>query len=248
MASVVDRIAVTLVTETGDAMRTISIGAVGGAVLALAAVAHVANAQGGSPILNALEVQKLVSSTEPADNARLSAHFTALADRYAQDATRHRSMAEAFLASPIRRQPANTAADHCKRLAALNSQAASTLRDLAAYHKQRAAGARIDIPKDATRFHSGEGAREPSDDELKALASRADTPADHHALEEYFQAAAERYRQALTEHSAMSQAYVGTRIAQAAAHCDRLVHLSREEAKQAAAAAQMHKQLATASR
>jgi hypothetical protein len=38
--------------------------------------------------------------------------------------------------------------------------------------------------------------------------------------------------------------YRGTRIAQAAAHCDRLVTLSREEAKEATEAAAMHKQLA----
>jgi hypothetical protein len=43
----------------------------------------------------------------------------------------------------------------------------------------------------------------------------------------------------------MAQAYRGTRIAQAAVHCDRLVTLSQDEAKEAAAAADMHKQLAT---
>jgi hypothetical protein len=35
--------------------------------------------QTASPILNTLEVQKLVASGEPADNAKLSAHFAALA-------------------------------------------------------------------------------------------------------------------------------------------------------------------------
>jgi hypothetical protein len=64
-------------------------------------------------------------------------------------------------------------------------------------------------------------------------------------LEEYFQGAAKRYREAVNEHTAMANAYRGTRIAQAAVHCDRLVTLSRDEAKEAAAAADMHKQLAT---
>lgn len=77
----------------------------------LAALANSANAQTGSPILNALEVQKLVASTEPADNARLSAHFAALADRYMREATRHNAMAQAFIAAPTRRTPTNTAAD-----------------------------------------------------------------------------------------------------------------------------------------
>jgi hypothetical protein len=46
----------------------------------------------------------------------------------------------------------------------------------------------------------------------------------------------------------MAQAYRGTRIAQAAVHCDRLVTLSRDEAKEANAAGEMHKQLATVAR
>jgi hypothetical protein len=47
---------------------------------------------------------------------------------------------------------------------------------------------------------------------------------------------------------AMAQAYRGTRITQAAAHCDRLVTLSRDSAKEATAAAEMHKQLAGVAR
>jgi hypothetical protein len=34
-----------------------------------------------SPVLNKLDVQKLISSTATADQSRLAAHFTALADR-----------------------------------------------------------------------------------------------------------------------------------------------------------------------
>ncbi len=219
-----------------------------GAALALTALVNTANAQTRSPILNTLEVQKLVASTDPADNARLSAHFAALADRYAHEATRHDAMAQAFIGAPTRRTPTNTAADHCKRLAGLNQQSADTLRELAAYHDKRAAGAAATAPKGAAPFHAGAGAPEPSDDQLSALAARATTPADHHALEEYFQTAAKRYREAVNEHTSMAQAYRGTRIAQAAVHCDRLVSLSRDEAKEATAAAEMHKQLATVSR
>ena len=216
--------------------------------LALAAVPALTMAQTPSPILNALEVRKLVASTDPADNERLSAHFAALADQYAREATRHDAMAQAFIAAPTRRTPTNTAADHCKRLATLNRQSADTVRELAAYHAKRAAGAAVTAPKGGARFQGGAGAPEPSDDELKALAARASTPADHHALEEYFQTAAKRYRDQVNEHTAMAQAYRGTRIAQAAVHCDRLVSLSKDEAKEAAAAAEMHKGLATVSR
>ena len=215
-------------------------------LIAFVTATGVAAAQAGpSPILNSVEVQKLVASADPADNARLSAHFAALADQYAREAARHESMAQAFIGAPTRRTPSNSAADHCKRLARLNKQSADTVRELAAYHEKRAAGAAATVPKGGARFQGGAGAPEPSDDELKALASRASTPADHHALEEYFQGAAKRYREAVNEHTAMAQAYRGTRIAQAAVHCDRLVTLSRDEAKEAAAAAEMHKQLAT---
>ena len=230
-------------------MRTNSIHILAGAVLALAILANTVAAQtSASPVLNALEVQKLVVSTDPADNARLSAHFTALADRYAREATRHDAMAQAFIASPTRRTPTNAAADHCKRLATLNKRSADTLRELATYHQKRATGVAAIEPKGAAPFHAGSGARQPADDELSALAARAATPADHHTLEEYFQAAAKRYREAVDEHASMAQAYRGTRIAQAASHCDRLASLSRDEAKEATAAAELHRQLATVGR
>jgi len=40
--------------------------------------------------------------TVPGDNARLAAHFTALADRYAAEAKRHTSMAQSFVDNPSR--------------------------------------------------------------------------------------------------------------------------------------------------
>ena len=46
----------------------------------------------------------------------------------------------------------------------------------------------------------------------------------------------------------MALTYRGTRIAQAAAHCERLVTLSRDSAKEATEAAAMHKQLANIAR
>ena len=230
-------------------MRTISIRLIAAGMLAVMALAGAAAAQtAASPMLNTLEVRKLVSSTEPADNARLSAHFSALADRYAADAKRHNAMAQAFMAAPTRRVPANTAADHCKRLAALNAKSAQTLRELAAHHDKLAAGTPSTAPNGSERFQGGAGAQEPTDAELSALAAKASTPADHRALQEYFLTAAKRYTADANEHVAMAQAYRGTRIAQAATHCDRLVNLSRDEAKEATAAAEMHGQLAGISR
>lgn len=67
--------------------------------------------------------------------------------------------------------------------------------------------------------------------ELKALAAKANTPADYKNLEEYFLTLAKRYTADANDHVAMAQAYRGTKIAQSAAHCDRLVTLSRDAAK-----------------
>jgi hypothetical protein len=220
-----------------------------GAALALATVASADAAQtAGSPVLNALEVQQTAASTDPADNSRLSAHFAALADRYTREAAQHHAMAQAFIAAPTRRVPANNAADHCNRLAMLNTRSAQTVSELAAYYEKRAAGVGTTPPKEAASFLAGAGAPEPADDELSALAARARTPADHQRLAEYFTTAARRYREDANEHLAMAQVYRGTRIAQAAIHCDRLVSLSRDEAKEALAAAKTHQQLASAAR
>ena len=216
--------------------------------LALLMFAAQAASQTPSPVLNTLEVQKLVASNEPGDNARLSAHFTALADRYAADARRHTAMAQGFVAAPTRRVPANAASDHCRRLAQLNTQAAETLRELASHHERLASGAVSTPPRNGARFQAGVGAPEPTDAELTALAAKASTPADHRALEEYFVSASKRYTADANAHVAMAQAYRGTRITQAAAHCDRLVMLARDAAKEATAAAAMHKQLADVAR
>ena len=59
------------------------------------------------------------------------------------------------------------------------------------------------------------------------MAAKASTPADHHALEEYFLTLAKRYTADANEHAATANTYRGTKIAQAAVHCDRLVTLSQ---------------------
>jgi hypothetical protein len=210
--------------------------------------AGAAASQAQSPILNTLEVQRLVASNAPGDNAALAAHFAALADRYEADAKRHTAMAGAFIAAPTRRVAANSAADHCKRLAQLNTESAKTLRELAAHHKQSAGGAASTAPKGGAGFQGGAGAPEPTDAELSALAAKANTPSDHRALAEYFVTAARRYAADANGHAALAAAYRGTRSAQAADHCDRLVALGRDEAKEATAAAEMHKQSANVAR
>ena len=224
-------------------LRSLAIG-----TLAILMFAGQAMSQTASPILNTLEVQKLIASDAPGDNAALAAHFAALADRYAADAKRHTAMAGAFIAAPTRRVAANSAADHCKRLAQLNTDSAKTLRELATHHEKLAGGVASTAPKGGARFQGGTGAPEPTEAALSALAAKANTPADHHAIEEYFVTASKRYTADANAHATMAQAYRGTRIAQAADHCDRLVRQLRDSAKEAADAAAMHKQLAGVAR
>ena len=198
-------------------------------------------------LLNRVEVQQLVARGEPSDNARLAVHFSTLADRFTAEAKRHISMSQSFAGNPNRSLSTGMSA-HCKRLADLNTQEATTVRELVAYHKKLAAGAPATPPREGSRFQGGAGAAEPTEKELNALAAKANAPAEHHALEEYFLTLAKRYTAAADEHVALAQAYRGTRIAQAAVIQDRLAGLARDSAKEATAAADVHKQLANVAR
>ena len=219
--------------------RSLSIAAI---VVLMFAVNVTAQEKPSGP-LNSVEVQQLVKRAEPGDNVRLAAHFTALADRYATEAKRHTSMAQSFVGNPSRNLGTGMSA-HCKQLPDLNTKAATELRELAAYHQKLASGATATPPAGGARFEGGSGAPAPTEKELNAMAAKASSPAEHRALEEYFLTLATRYRADATEHTATANTYRGTKIAQAAVHCDNLVTLSRDAAKEATAAAEMHKQLA----
>ena len=80
------------------------------------------------------------------------------------------------------------------------------------------------------------------------MAARASSPTEHRALEEYFLTLAKRYTADATEHATTANTYRGTRTAQAAVHCDTLIRLSKDAAKEATAEAEMHKQLAAVAR
>ena len=173
-------------------MRTIHVRSLLSAALAVLAFAGSATAQEKSPaVLNTVEVQQLVKRAEPGDHARLAAHFIALAERYTADAKRHAEMSQSFVGNPSRNLGTGMSA-HCKELAALNTQAARVVGELATYHQKLASGAAAIAPTAGARFEAGAGAPEPSDQELKALAAKAGTPAEHRALAEYFLTLAKR--------------------------------------------------------
>lgn len=228
-------------------MRTVHFRLVVVAAALLAFAGTVTAQDKPNSLLNTLEVRQLVARAEPADNARLSAHFSALADRYTAEAKRHLSMSQSFVGNPSRNLGTGMSV-HCKRLAELNTESATTVRELAAYHEKLAAGAPATPPRDGARFQGGAGAPEPTEKELNALAAKAGTPAEHHALEEYFLTLAKRYTTAADEHVTLAATFRGTKIAQASAIHDHLARLARDSAKEATAAAEMHKQLANVAR
>jgi hypothetical protein len=213
----------------------------------LAAAGTVAAQERPKGLLNIVEVQQLVARAEPADNARLAAHFTTLAERYTAEAKRHVSMSQSFVGNPSRNLGTGMSA-HCKRLADLNTQSATTVRELAAYHEKLAAAAPATLPPDSARFQGGTGAPEPTQKELNTLAAKANTAAEHKALEEYFVTLARRYTTAADEHVTLAQAHRGTKIAHASTMHDHLARLARDSAKEATASAEMHKQLAVLGR
>lgn len=201
-----------------------------------------------SAVLNSLEVQELIKRGDPADHARLGVHFAVLAEVHAADARRHSEMAVAFVATPTRRKAANAAADHCKRLERLNLQSAKTLRELAAHHDGLSGGKVHAPPRGAATFEAGKGAPAPTAEELTAWASKASAPAEHRAVEEYFKSLDKRYAAEADDHVAMAEAYRRTRTSQAAVHCDRLVSLLRDSAKEARTAVASHEDAAGTAR
>ena len=229
-------------------MRTVHFPSFGLTAIAVVAFAVDVPAQAkASALLNTLEVQRLVTRGEPADNAQLAAHFNALADRYGAEARSHTAMARGYSGNPNRNTGAGMSA-HCKQLAALNTKSVTTLRELAAYHEKQAAGVAATPPSDAARFQSGKGAREPNEKELADLAATARTPSEHGTLQEYFRTLAKRYASDADAHAAFANTYRGTRIAQVAVYHDNLARASRNAAKEATAAAEMHKEMAVSTR
>jgi len=210
--------------------------------IVLLALVGSATAQEGPALLNVAEVRQLVERGEPADHARLKAHFEALVEQYAAQVRRHNAMAKGFGGNPNRNLGTGMSG-HCRRLAELNTESATAVRELVAYHDKLGAGSPATAPPDAGRFHAGAGAPEPTDEDLAALAAKAATPADHRALEEYFRTLAARYTSDANAHTSFAMVYRGSRVPQVGLEHERLARLAREATEEASEAADMHRQL-----
>jgi hypothetical protein len=110
------------------------------------------------------------------------------------------------------------------------------------------AGHPSQAPPNSARFEAGEGAPPPSDAQLRALAARARTRADHLGLAEYFEAVAERQTDAANKYTAFARLYQVTIRRTVGGdpvlHYDRMATRYRESAARARAEAAKHRQLA----
>ena len=164
-------------------MRTFFVRALSVAALVALSFPPDVAAQGQSPApLSEAQVQELISRGQPADHARLRAHFNELAEQSAAEAKRHASMQQSFAGNTKLAHMATSMAAHCKRLQDLNQTAAATLRELATEHGTLAAGAVYEPPQGGTRPQVDKGV--PSDNELANLAANATSAADHRKLEQ----------------------------------------------------------------
>lgn len=222
-------------------IRTLALGA-----LTVVAFAGSVGAQQPAPqVLPAPQVRELMASQQPADHAKLRAHFEALSAQYAAEADRHTAFARASAGIP--RGGASASAHH-NRLAANAKESATIVRELATHHGQLGAGVASTAPRNSEKFEKGAGApARATEQQMLALAAKAQTPSEHGLLSEYYTTLAARYTADARDHRAMAQAYNGqNRVnTSAVAHCDRLVQLSNESAKEAQALAADHKQMAT---
>ena len=135
--------------------------------LSLAAVTLIgapANASAQIPladILNRLEVRRLETSPNAAAHHKLAAHFSALAQRYTAIAKRYAAMARALPGNP-NRETSFGREIHFKHLAELNTQWATTARELAGHHERLAAGSESVLPRGGERLEGGRGLPNPA--------------------------------------------------------------------------------------
>lgn len=215
---------------------------------ALLALTTTAVAQDRSRLLTSIEVKALVTSSRPADQARLQDHFAALADKYTTDARRYRAMAHTMTGNP-NHPPTVPPGARWNRAATQADDAASIARELSAHHGRLADGRSSQAPAGSERFESGEGAPAPTDVQLTELATAARTPAQHRSLAEYYTTLADSQTKAAKRYASFAQMYraqVRKGGGDPSIHFERLARQARESASHARAEATKHALLAQA--
>jgi hypothetical protein len=119
---------------------------------------------------------------------------------------------------------------------------------MAAYHQFLSIGFVVPAPAERAAFDGGYGARIPTDSEIARARKAARGAADHHVLQEFFLMRAARSEAAAARHAANANSLrAGQRRGAeiAAIHCDWLAREARHDARDARAAAELQRQLAT---
>lgn len=202
------------------------------AVIAAAALTAAPQEMPGA-ILNDAELRQAMSATGGPDHAKLAAHFTALADRYAADAARHREMAKGF-SSNTSRAGGPDMRGHCTALANLNVGMEKSARELAKLHADGSRAAAKGASPASAAYHP------PDHSKMPGMTDKAPALGDHAALAAYFGALADRYTADANTHTAMAALYRTGRMAGMEDHCLRLARDARAAAKHAREAAAQH--------
>ena len=203
--------------------------------IVLAAAALTAAQRGtSSPILDEGGLRQAMSATGAPDHAKLAAHYTALADRYAADSARHAEMAKGYSTNTSRAGGPDMRG-HCVALANLNAGMETSARKLAKFHRDNAGAASNPAPSGSGPM-GGQMASHGNIGE----AEKAPAPSDQAAVAAYFNRLADRYAGDARMHDAMAAMYRTGRTAGMADHCERLARDARAAAKHAREAAAQH--------
>jgi hypothetical protein len=212
--------------------------------IAILGAASIAAAQ-APPVVNRLELQRLVAGDAPADHLRLSRHFAALAASYEADATRYAAIAPGLAGNPNRSGFTEPGAKW-RRLAERAREEMGITFALAVHHARVAEGVASIAVEGAGRYYGGEGAPEPTAADVRAFAASARTRADYTLLVEHYVTIAGRAERKADTHAARATALraTPTRTGDPAAHCDLVIRAARKEAERARNRAFTYRQLA----
>jgi hypothetical protein len=199
----------------------------------LAAAALTAAPQGtAGHVLNEAELRQAMSATGGPDHAKLAAHYTALAARYAADSAMHAEMAK-WYSSNTSRAGGPDMRTHCAALANLSAGMEKSARELAKFHMESGGATAKPSPSGAMGGDMASHAK-------MREAEKAPAPSDHAAVAAHFTRLADRYTADAKMHDAMAAMYRTGRTAGMVDHCERLARDARAAAKEAREAAGQH--------
>jgi hypothetical protein len=210
------------------------------------ATAHPAAAQNAPGLLNTFEVQQLVAADTPDAHAVLAKHFIALTAAYKADAARYSALANAYIGNPNHTAGVDVAARRMRQAQEATANA-KIARAVTAYHQILSIGGMAMPPAGAAAFDGGKGAPAPRFAQLNEFGKSARTSAEHRVLAEYYLSMARNEMSNANTYATMAELsrVNGSRnAAVTATYGERLAHRAREVARQANAAAQLHRQLA----